>query len=68
MIGPDTPLLDGTLDSLALIGLMAFVTSAYGIRIKHSDVTPSNFGSTSALGRFIESTLRAASSASVSER
>jgi acyl carrier protein len=67
-IGFDTPLLDGTLDSLALIRLMAFVKSAYGIEIKHVDVTPFNFGSTSALGRFIESRIRTISSASASER
>jgi acyl carrier protein len=67
-IGLDTPLTDGTLDSLALINLLAFLKSKYRIEIKHADVTPSNFGSTAAVGRFVESRMRAVSASHAPER
>lgn len=50
---PETLLLDGTLDSLALIELVTFVREAFYIPVPMHDVVPVNFGTVAALARYI---------------
>jgi glycosyltransferase involved in cell wall biosynthesis/acyl carrier protein len=54
-----SPLLDGTLDSLALVGLIMFVEERYQLALDPREVTNDNFGSALALSAFIESRRRA---------
>ncbi|MFV8752987.1 acyl carrier protein [Nannocystaceae bacterium ST9] len=50
----DTPLLElGVIDSLAMVGLLAFLTSEFGVRVPDREVSPRNFASLAALTRLV---------------
>jgi len=52
-LAPESPLLDGTVDSLALIELISFVETRFGIPVPVGDVVPENFGTVADLSRYI---------------
>jgi acyl carrier protein len=52
-LGPGTKLLDGTLDSLALIELVSFVEAAFDVPVPHHDVAPDNFATVADLSRYV---------------
>ena len=54
-IHPGSPLLDGTLDSLALTNLMQFLQDEYLITVDPKDLTQENFGTVSALSGYVVS-------------
>jgi acyl carrier protein len=47
--GGADPLADGSLDSVAMVRLLAGVEDAFGITLPPADITPENFASLSAL-------------------
>jgi acyl carrier protein len=55
VIGPDSPLLSsGTIDSLNLSNLLAFLESRFGVRIDTMDIGYDNFDTPSQMLRMIE--------------
>lgn len=54
-VGPDDSLLEsGTLDSVGVMRLVAFLESRYGIRVEDDDLMPENFDTLGAITAFIE--------------
>jgi acyl carrier protein len=50
-----TPLLQGLLDSLALMELVAFIEENYDLSIEPDDLVEDNFESLAAIGDFVDS-------------
>lgn len=51
----DTPLLElGVIDSLAMVGLLAFLRERFGVVVPDREVSPRNFQSLAALRRLVE--------------
>jgi acyl carrier protein len=54
-IGRDQSLLEsGTLDSVSVMQLVAFLESTYGITVPDEDMTPDNFDTIAAITAFVE--------------
>ena len=54
-VGPDDSLLEsGTLDSVGVMRLVAFLESRYGIEVQDDDLMPENFDTLAAITAFIE--------------
>ena len=51
-------LLDGVLDSLALVDLLAFIDRTWGLRVANRDVRRTCFGSVAILSGFLDARLR----------
>ncbi len=50
----ESPLLEwGVIDSLAMVGLLAFIQAKFGVRVPDRDVSPRNFATIAALQRMI---------------
>jgi acyl carrier protein len=58
-IAPDEDLLStGTIDSMGILKLTAFIEKKYGIKVTDEDVVPENFRTLTCLQGFIESRLK----------
>ena len=54
-IGRDQSLLEsGTLDSVSVMQLVAFLETTYGITVPDEDMTPDNFDTIAAITAFVE--------------
>ena len=53
-LSPDTPLLDGLIDSLGILELMMFLGETYGIEIGDGDFAPENFETIGHLVQLVE--------------
>jgi acyl carrier protein len=51
----DTPLLDGSLDSIELQMLIAYLENQYRIAIEHEELVPENFDSIASIARLVAS-------------
>lgn len=50
----DTPILElGLIDSLSMLGLLAFIESRFGVAVPDSEVRPENFYSLAVLSEFL---------------
>jgi acyl carrier protein len=56
-LGDDTPLLEGILDSLALMQLVAFIEEEYEMEIDDVDVTTENFRTIADIERLVDGRL-----------
>ncbi len=52
-IEDETPLCDGIIDSIALMGLVGFLEERFGIQIDDQDLVAENFRSVSAIERLV---------------
>jgi acyl carrier protein len=57
---PDTPLLAGLLDSIALETLVSFLEERYGIVVENTELVMDNFRSPSAIAELVGSKVREA--------
>ena len=56
----ELPLIENrVLDSMALLRLVAWLESEFGVEITDAEVVPSNFGSIERIGQFVDSKLAA---------
>jgi acyl carrier protein len=54
-VGPDDSLLEsGTIDSMGVLQLVAFLEGTCAIKIEDDDLTPENFDTLSAISAFVE--------------
>jgi acyl carrier protein len=53
-LGPQTPLLNGMIDSLGLMQLVAYLEEEFGIEIPAGEITQDNFATIGSLGSFVE--------------
>jgi acyl carrier protein len=53
-LGAEDPLLDGLLDSIAIMQIVAFCEKVFNINIPGEELVPDHFESISAIARFIE--------------
>jgi acyl carrier protein len=53
-LADDAPLLEGVLDSMALMRLVAFLEEEFNIEIQDEDITAENFRSVSDIARLVE--------------
>ena len=54
-VGADDSLLEsGTIDSMGVLQLVAFLETTYGIKIDDDDLMPDNFDTIAAIASFIE--------------
>ena len=53
-LADDTPLLDGLVDSLQVMRIIAFVEERFAIRLDVAEVTEENFGTIAAIERLVE--------------
>jgi acyl carrier protein len=51
---PDEPLLDGLVDSTAMLRLVLFVEERFGVRVEDEELVPENFETVAKLAAFIE--------------
>jgi acyl carrier protein len=49
----DVPLLNDVLDSLAVVNLVAFLESEYGVAVLDEDLEPANFVTIASIGAFV---------------
>jgi acyl carrier protein len=61
-IDDDTPLLNGILDSMALLRLVAFLEEEFAIEVDDVDITAQNFGTVADIARMVEASRAAAGS------
>ena len=60
-VGPDDSLLEsGMIDSVAVIQLVAFLETTYGIRVAEYDLMPENFDTLGAIAIFVNQRLAGA--------
>ena len=53
-VGPDDSLLEtGTLDSVGVMQLVAFLETTYGIKVEDDDLMPENFDTLAAISSFV---------------
>ena len=52
-LADDTPLLDGTLDSLGLLRLVSFVEEEFGVDIDDADIIADNFRTVGHVARLV---------------
>jgi acyl carrier protein len=52
-LDPDTPLLNGRLDSGDLLRLVEFLEESFGLSIEHADLTAEHFDTIRSLERFV---------------
>ena len=53
-VGPDDSLLEsGTIDSVGVMQLVAFLGKTYGITVEDDDLTPENFDTIGAIAAFV---------------
>lgn len=57
-LAPDTPLLDGAVDSLGFLELMAFVGETFAIELDDEDFHPANLETPERLAAFVAGKLR----------
>lgn len=54
-LGSDESLLEtGTIDSMGVLQLVAFLESTYGIKVEDDDLMPENFDTIAAITSFVE--------------
>ena len=54
-VGPDDSLLEsGTIDSMGVLQLVAFLENTYAVKVDDEDLMPENFDTISAIAAFIE--------------
>jgi D-alanine--poly(phosphoribitol) ligase subunit 2 len=53
-LSPDEPLLDGLLDSIALMELVAYVEDEFGVAADAKDMIEENFGSVARIARYVD--------------
>jgi acyl carrier protein len=49
----DEPLFEGLLDSLAVLRLVAFLESEFGVQVEDGDITPANFNTVDRIGAYL---------------
>lgn len=54
-ISPDTPLLDGVLDSFGLRSLLSFLDERFGVAVSNAELVAENFRSIETITAFVES-------------
>jgi acyl carrier protein len=54
-IAPDEPLLEGLIDSTAMLRLVLFIEERFGVRVEDEELVPENFESVRSLSDFVES-------------
>jgi len=54
-LSDDTPLLSGTLDSLGLMQLVAFLEEAYDIQVEDGDMTADHFRDVASIAELVRS-------------
>ena len=60
-VGPDDSLLEsGMIDSVAVMQLVAFLETTYGIRVAEDDLMPENFDTLGAIAIFVNQRLAGA--------
>ena len=52
----DSLLENGIIDSMGVMELVSFLEEAFGVRVADDDITEDNFGSVSAITRYVMST------------
>ena len=53
-LGPDVSMLEtGTIDSVGVMQLVAFLGTTYGITVEDDDLTPENFDTIGAIAAFV---------------
>lgn len=52
---PDDPLLEGVIDSTAMLRLVLYIEEHFGVRVEDEELVPENFESVRRLAEFIES-------------
>jgi acyl carrier protein len=55
----DTPLLDGVLDSMSLMRLVAFLEEDFGVEIDDAAITAENFRTVEDIARLVRGSVRA---------
>jgi acyl carrier protein len=53
-VGPDDPLLDGLVDSTAMLRLVLFLEERFGIHVEDEELVPENFETVRKLAEFVE--------------
>lgn len=56
--GPDTPLLDGVVDSLGLMQIVGYIEDEFDVEIDNADITKTNFQTTQTICELIDSKLQ----------